>query len=107
MLNRLLGLALLAGCTTGMAPSARPTVTVVRNEVQRVCVGGATFRVGEPVRFVRQACQPLNAKSAVVHCASQPVADGEVLRVDGSCADVRVTAGAVLESGDGIELASR
>jgi hypothetical protein len=107
-MKRLLGLVLVAGCAASAAPAPRATITVVRNDVHEVCLDGAAFRVGEPVRFVRSLCAPLNAKSSVVHCAAQPVATGEVLRVDGKgCAEVRVSAGAALQSGDGVELAAR
>lgn len=103
---RLLGLMLLAGCATSAAP-ARSTVVSVRDVVQ-ICGDGGGFAVGQSVHFVRASCKPLNAKSSVVHCAPEPISDGEVVRVDGDrCAEVRVRSGATPSVGDGVELAAR
>jgi hypothetical protein len=103
----ILGLLLLSACATGGTSAARPTITMVSDGVQ-VCRDGGGFRVGQPVRFVRSVCEPLNAKSAVVHCTPRPIADGEVMRVEGArCAAVRLAAGATLDSADGVDLAAR
>src|SRR5262245_23143234 len=104
---RWLGLILVAGCTSAGATTLHSTVATVRDDA-RVCLdgGAAPWRVGEPVRFVHDDCKPLNAKSAVVRCAPTAVGDGEVVRVDGDCAEVRVRGGAPAP-GDRVALLSR
>jgi hypothetical protein len=107
MRNRLLGLVFIAGCTASAASVQRPTIVSIRDEVQ-ICLDGGGLRVGQPVRFLRSVCKPLNAKSSVVHCTPEPIADGEIVRVEGDrCAEVRVRAGTTLETSDGVELAAR
>ena len=53
-----------------------------------------------------QECKPLNAKSAVVRCTPTEVAVGEIVRVEGDCAEVHVKSGAPA-SGDRVALLSR
>jgi hypothetical protein len=83
-----------------------PAIATVRDDA-RVCLdggGAAPWRVGEAVRFVHDDCKPLNAKSAVVRCAPTPVADGEVVRVEGDCAEVRIAGGVRPAPGDRVAL---
>ena len=107
MRARLLGMLILAGCATSATPAARPTIVSVHDEV-RICLDAGGLRVGQQVRFLRSVCKPLNAKSSVVHCTPEPIADGEIVRVDGArCAEVHVRSGTTPETSDGVELAAR
>jgi hypothetical protein len=107
MRNHLFGLVFIAGCTASVASAPRATIVSVRDEVQ-ICRDGGGLQVGQPVRFVRSVCKPLNAKSSVVHCTPEPVADGQIVRVDSDrCATVHVVSGATPETSDGAEIAAR
>ena len=106
MKKRWLGVVLVAGCTAAGVAPLHSTIGTVRDET-RVCLdggGGAPWRVGALVQFVRNECKPLNAKSAVVHCTPTPVADGEVVRVEGDCAEVKLDGGARPVAGDRVAL---
>jgi hypothetical protein len=107
MRKRLLGLVLIAGCTTTQAASGGRATIVRSGDEVRVCRDGGGWSVGQPLRFVRPVCKPLNAKSAVVHCAAEPLTDGAVARVDDDrCATVVLHGGAPPEPGDGVEAAA-
>ena len=108
MRTRWLAMVLVAGCTSTGVGTLHSTIATVRDD-SRVCLdggGAAPWRVGEAVRFVRDECKPLNAKSAVVRCTPTEVAAGEVVRVEGDCAEVHVKSGAPA-SGDRVALLSR
>jgi hypothetical protein len=91
----------LAGCATA-APVAQVDrqIESVTQEVE-VCGDADSPGVGQPVRFRRRSCAPLNAKSSVLHCAVADIARGEVIRVvDKRCAVVRVAGGVGVQAGD-------
>ncbi|HWE30395.1 MAG TPA: hypothetical protein VHB97_20455 [Polyangia bacterium] len=105
---RLIGLVLVAGCKLAGTPAAQPAIATVRDEAH-VCSDGnrGALAVGMAVRFVHSTCRPLNAKSSVIHCTPSAIGDGEIVRVDGACAEVRLRSGAVLATGDRVELVAR
>jgi hypothetical protein len=97
---------LWAGCASAGAPSTdaprepAARVQAVTRETQ-ICGDAGALHAGDIVRFERPRCTPLNAKSAVVRCASAEIARAEVLRVvDARCAVVRLAADAAVQPGD-------
>jgi hypothetical protein len=98
----LIPIVCLAGCaSTSRAPGAQ--VASVERVTEEAEVHGDTraLRAGDVVQFARRVCAPLNAKSVIVHCTSEPLERGEVVRViDAGRALVRLDADFAVRAGD-------
>ncbi len=96
----LIASVLLVGCATSPGTAAAgPPAQSVSQEAQ-LCGDVRGLHAGDPVELQRRVCKTLTPKSAVIRCAMEDIDRAEVLRVDGSCATVRVTAGVALQPGD-------